>query len=241
MAQANVIGAVAPGQVVMGSASDPFKGASEVIVKQEWAAIEFCSLEAKQRYRISQPVGPEKAEGEPFLYITEESGCLERICCSTNRSLTLKLHDGPTKEAPVIQRMHKPFSLQGCCFCRPSFTVTGAGGEGDLVGTVEDPCRCCTMDQQVYGKDKNLLFTTAGSICQFGMCCPCCAPIHFDVKQGGSDVASIEKMTLSCAEMCTKTNRFLVNFDKITDPEAKRMLLASAMLLDLGYFEQNKN
>lgn len=237
---ATVIGA--PGQQVMGNVGgDIFGGASEILIKQEWAAIELCDIEAKQRYRVSVPSGPNKEEGVPFLYITEESGCLERVCCSVNRSLTLRVHNGPNKEAPIIQRMHKPFSCQGCCFMRPAFRVTGAGGEGDFIGEIEDPCRCCTMDQQVFGPSKNLMFTTAGSVLQCGMCCPLCAEVRFDVTKNGSQVAYISKLPLTCAEACVKTNRFLVAFDKIEDPNEKRMMLSSAMLLDLEYFETNKN
>merc|ERR1719491_2317627 len=105
----------APQQAMMGNPGDIFNGASKLYIKQEMAAIELCGIEAKQRYRISQAT-PENKEGNVFLFITEESQCLERICCSTNRSLKLLVHQGSTKDGPVVQIMEKPFSLQGCCF-----------------------------------------------------------------------------------------------------------------------------
>merc|ERR1719433_1816987 len=97
------------------------------------------------------------------------------------------------------------------------------------------------MDQQVYDKSGNKLFKVEGMECQPGMCCPCCCTVDFDVLKDGSPVASISKQALTCTEMICKTNRFIVDFDKITDPTEKRMLLASAMLIDLEYFEQKKN
>jgi len=229
----------APGQQTMGlGVGDIFKNSPKVLIKQEMALVEMCSCEAKQRYRISAP-GPENTEGPVFLYISEESQCLERICCGPNRSLTLKVHEGSSKDGPVVQTMHKDFSCQGCCCLRPSFRVFGQGGT-NTIGSIEDPCRCCVMDQQIFNKDRNLLFTTYGSICQPGLCCPCCCDVGFDVNKNGQKVASISKMALSCTEMFVKTNRFLINFEKINDPVEKRMLLSSAMLLDLEYFEQQK-
>jgi len=224
-------------QVMMGG--DIFNGSQELMVKQEWAALECLSCEAKNRYRVSQPQGD--AEGSPFLYISEESSCLERICCSVNRSLTLNVHQGGSKEGPVVMKMAKPFHLQGCiCCCRPSFELFDGAGK-EKIGKIEDPWRCCVMDQKIFDKTGQQVFTTSGSICQFGMCCPCCAGVSFDVKKDGNKVAGIEKMALSCGELCLKTNRFKISFDQVTDPDEKKLVLGSAMLLDLEYFEQNKN
>merc|ERR1719343_291673 len=109
------------------------------------AIIELCSIEAKQRYRISQAV--DDKEGEVFLYITEKSQCLERICCGPNRNLTLELHAGKDKDGPVIQEMEKPFHLQGCCICRPQFNVFMGNEKAAQIGTIFDPCTCCIINQ----------------------------------------------------------------------------------------------
>merc|ERR1712183_833247 len=207
------------------------------MVKQEMAPIELCGIEAKQRYRISVP-NSDNSEGGVFLYIHEEGECAERICCGPNRSLTLMVHQGNSKEGPVVQSMYKPFSLQGCCCMRPSFMVWGPGGKmaNDVLGNIEDPWRCCLMDQQVYNNKRELVFTTEGSICQPGVCCPLCCDVEFKVKKNGNKVANINKMALSCAEMCLHTNRFMIDFGGITDPAERKLLLSSAMLLDLEYF-----
>jgi len=199
-------------------------------LKQQWKAKELCGIEAKNRYM---------SKDEKF-YIDEQSDCLQRICASTNRELTLFGHSGNTGEAPVALRMYKPYHLQGCCFCRPSMQVDLA--DGTSVGKIEDPWKCCTMDQQILDKTGATRFTVAGSICQCGMCCACCADVNFDISdKSGNKVGSITKPALTCSEMCVKTNRFVLDFPKQCSMEDKNLLVGSTMLLDLQYFEKNKN
>eukprot|EP00440_Ansanella_granifera_P016499 gb/GFBE01017927.1/.p1 GENE.gb/GFBE01017927.1/~~gb/GFBE01017927.1/.p1 ORF type:complete len:237 (+),score=68.25 gb/GFBE01017927.1/:1-711(+) len=229
----------APEQVMMEGA-DIFQGNQKIMVKQEFALLECFSCEAKNRYRVSVPNGEEEGPNV-FLYVDEESGCCERICCSVNRSLTLNVHQGCTKDGPVVASMHKPFHLQGCCFCRPSFTVF-AGPEGSKqIGQIEDPCRICVMDQQIKDEQGNLAYTTNGSICQMGMCCPCCASVDFDISKDGKKVGLISKRPMTIGECFKKTNRFTIDFPQGADATQKRLVFAAAMLLDLEYFEQNKN
>mmetsp|Transcript_43202 Transcript_43202/g.94170 ORF Transcript_43202/g.94170 Transcript_43202/m.94170 type:complete len:234 (-) Transcript_43202:161-862(-) len=230
---ANVIGA--PAQETM--ANDPFAGAKQLRVIQEWAAVEFFSCEAKNRYRVS--LANDGTEGPVVMYIAEESGFCERICCSVNRSLKFNIHQGASKEGPVIQSMHKPFHLQGCCCMRPKFDVFGPGSTP--IGTVEDPFKCCVMDQRILDSKGTQLLTTRGSVCQIGMLCPFFGSVDFDILKNGQPVAKVSKMAMGCGECLTKTNRFNVDFGGLTDPLEKRLMFAAVMLLDLEYFEVNKN
>jgi hypothetical protein len=238
---ATVLGSAqaAPIQQNMGT-DDIFSGHPKIMVKQEFAALEMCSVEAKNRYRVSVPNGED--EGNVFLYIDEDSACCERICCSVNRSLTLNVHKGSGKEGEVALAMHKPFHCQGCCCMRPSFTVyDGPKDSGSTIGQIEDPCRCCAMDQQIMNASGTLVYTTYGSICQLGLCCPCCAPVDFEVRKDGVDVGKISKRPMTCSECCMKTNRFTVEFPTDADANQKKLIFGAAMLVDLEYFEQNKN
>lgn len=220
--------AVAPTQQNMGG--EIFSGTNEVLIKQEFKAIEVLGFEAKNHYSVSA--------GQNSLYITEKSDDCERCFCGPNRSLTLMLHGGDKKDDPVIMSMHKPFTCFGCCIMRPSFEVYGPGGKTDLIGRIEDPCRCCVMDQQVMSATGDLLFTTNGSMLQLGICCVCCGDVRFDVEKQGQAVAEIRKPALTGGEVMGKTNRFSLHFDQITDPTERKLMFASAMLLDLTYFEQ---
>jgi len=97
------------------------------------------------------------------------------------------------------------------------------------------------MDQQIYDNNDTLLFTTYGSICQCGLCCPMCCDVEFDILRNDNSYGKITKMALTCSEVCTKTNRFKIDFDRTMTATEKRLAFASAMLLDLEYFETSKN
>lgn len=237
--EAETVGA--PVQVEMGGGGqDIFRNLPKIMVKQEFALIEMCSCEAKNRYRVTSPQGEQEGP-EVFLYVDEDSGCFERICCSVNRSLTLQVHAGASKEGPIVQSMYKPFHCQGCCCLRPRFEVFAGPKGQNQIGTIEDPCRCCMMDQQIKSTSGETIYTTYGSICQLGLCCPFCASVDFDIRKGDNSVGTISKRPMTCAECCKKTNRFTVDFPKGASPNEKRLVFAAAMLADLEYFEQNKN
>lgn len=237
-----VVAVGAPAQQEMGGDKDDiFQDSKQIMVKQEFAMLECCGCEAKNRYRVSVPNG-ENEGPNIFLYVSEDSACCERICCHVNRSLTLNVHQGSSKDGTIVQSMHKPFHCQGCCCLRPKFEVF-AGAKGvNQIGNIEDPCRCCSMDQQVKDSKGELVYTTKGSICQLGLCCPCCGAVDFQIKKpDDSDVGKISRRPLTCTEMCQKTNRFTIDFPSDATPTNKRLVFAAAMLADLEYFEQNKN
>lgn len=206
-----------------------------IMVKQEFAAGDLCGCEAKNRYRVSVPNG--ESEGRIFLYVDEDSECVERVCCSVNRSLTLTVHEGSSSLGAIAQKMRKPFHLQGCCFWRPSFEVLAGPTK---IGTIEDPFACCEMNQHIMDERGKLLYTTTGSVCQLGLCCPCVSPVDFQIRKDGKEVGSISKRPLTCTECMGKTNRFTVDFPAKASPVEKRLIFSAAMLADLEYFEQNK-
>jgi len=227
----------APAQAAMND--EIFLGAPKIMIKQEFAMLEMCSCEAKNRYRVSIPNGEEEGTNI-FMYIDEDSGCVERICCSVNRSLTLNAHQGATKDGPILMAMHKPFHLQGCCIMRPNFEVyAGPQQNNQRLGRIEDPCRFCMMDHQIIDSTGTTVLTTYGSVCQIGMCCPFCAPVDFQIKKDGKDVGLISKRPMTCCEMLKKTNRFIIDFPKESNPAQRKLIFAAAMLADLEYFEQN--
>lgn len=210
---------------------DPYQQRLEL--QQQFEPIELCGIEAKNRYR---------SEPDSRLYIHENSDCCQRFCASVNREATFWAHAGPTKESPVVLRMYKPYHLQGCCCpenCRPSMEVDLP--DGTNVGRIFDPFKCCIMDQQIFDSDGKQKFGVAGTICQCGMCCACCADVHFDITDSmGGQVGQIVKPALTCAECCKRTNRFEIEFPAQCTLDDKRLLLGATMLLELQYFEVNK-
>lgn len=216
---------------------DIFSGADRLFIVQEFGLTELVGLEAPNHYRISKASDDDK-EGTVEWYIHEESEVWERWCCGANRRLKLFVHEGNSEKGPVVQTMEKPFSLQGCCCMRGSFDVKV---DTEQAGFVEDPCRCCWLDVKAMDAQRSTMFTVAGSPCQWGMCCPCCASVGFKVDKEGRQVGSVEKVRMDCNDALFGMNRFVVDMTDIEDPVERRMLFASAMLLDLNYFEKKQS
>ena len=179
-----------------------------------------------------------RGPGQQSMYIHEESECLERICCGPNRSLTLVVSQNH-RGGPELLRFKKPFHLQGCCFCRPSFDITNS--QGTHLGHIEDPCACCALDQRVFDAQNILKYKVYGSICQLGLCCPCCGDVVFSVKDmDGGPEGQIRKI-FTCGELCGLNNKFKVVYPPGAPQGDKALVLGATMLLHLQYFEQNKN
>eukprot|EP00413_Alexandrium_margalefii_P040986 CAMPEP_0204603426 /NCGR_PEP_ID=MMETSP0661-20131031/57258_1 /ASSEMBLY_ACC=CAM_ASM_000606 /TAXON_ID=109239 /ORGANISM="Alexandrium margalefi, Strain AMGDE01CS-322" /LENGTH=226 /DNA_ID=CAMNT_0051614483 /DNA_START=17 /DNA_END=697 /DNA_ORIENTATION=+ len=219
---------------------DIFNGAQRVVVKQEFAPFEMCSCEARNRYRISKPAEGDREGPGVFLFVDDDSDSLAKLCCSVNRDLVLNVHQGATKDGPVVLSMWKPFHLQNLCFCRPRFEVYSGPKTGTRIGVVEDPFSCCSIDQEVRDSDSKLVFTSSGSLLQPGLCFPCWCGVDFDILRDGRKVGSVSKTSVDFCEFVKKTNRFVVDFGDLRDPAEKRMAFATAMLLDLQFFEENK-
>lgn len=220
---------------------DRFAGEA-AIIEQSFFVGDLFGCEAKNVYKVY----PGAKQGVHFtgaqsMYIREESGCVERLLCSVNRALTLHVHNGTDRSGPTMLQFHKPFHIQGCCCCRPSMAITD--GAGQKLGRVDDPCLFnCMMEQNVYDHNDQHKYRVEGCCIQPGLCCPCCCDVTFDVKDvTGGPPGKITKIFNGCAEICCGMNRFkLIYPDAATDAD-KSLLLGSAMLIDLEYFEQNKN
>jgi len=200
-----------------------------ITLKQLWKPKELCcNYEAKNRYLAE----------DGTLYIHEISDGLQRCCCAVNRELTFFAHAGPDKQAPTVMRMYKPFHLAGCCFCRPEMDIDLPNSQ--RLGHIDDPFKCCIMDQYVYDAYGNLRFEVTGSSCQAGTVCPRCADVYFDVlDESGCQVGQITKPRENFGERWTGTNRFTVDFPRQCSMKDKSLLVASSMLLDIQYFENN--
>jgi len=228
---------------------DIFNGAEQVVVKQtnsicdallEWA---WCG-EASNRFRISVPWG-DAEEGDPMLYVDERSSCCCRFFCYHHRPLTYMVHNGATKDNPVIMEMEKPFSFRGCCCCcRPHVTVYDVdadGTRGQRIGHVDEPWRCMSggglrhsITHQENGSRQ--VMHMKQDRCQCGGRFPCCLPVNMSVKRGDRKVASISKRPLDVDDLIMQTKRFTLSFGSVEDSRERRLLLASLLLADLEYF-----
>eukprot|EP00933_Yihiella_yeosuensis_P054383 TRINITY_DN52805_c0_g1_i1.p1 TRINITY_DN52805_c0_g1~~TRINITY_DN52805_c0_g1_i1.p1 ORF type:complete len:262 (+),score=31.34 TRINITY_DN52805_c0_g1_i1:70-855(+) len=259
--------AAAPEAQVMGNAEvvqvnvggmDLFQNSKSVLVTQEFAAIECLGIEAKNRYRVST------GQGQPaFLYCMETSECCQRVCCPTCRKLTMNVHVGQDKTAPIALSMdmecHVPMvpwpvllHPGAWCFTCPMIAIACASGpptfvvrEGtQMLGTVEDPLQpafCCNIDSLIKNA-KGEVIMQAGPVtmCSMGMICPCVGDVVIPITRNGTQVAVVTRKALDCGELCLKTNRIQVDFGSVSDPTERKLIFSCAMLLDLKYFETNQ-
>jgi len=209
-------------------------------IKQQVNVAELVTgCEAKNRYHIHNwdPNNPH-VPGPFCMLAREESAGFERICCKQNRHLALYVHEGQGEDAAVIMQIHKSFGLAMLPCCRPSVMIFD--GQGNKVGSVDDPWHCCVMDQRVYDVNGNQIYGAAGSVCQVGICCPCLGAVEFDITDpvGNPTQAHISKVFNGCAEMMAKVNNFRVTFPQNASAAQKMALLGCTMLIDFEYFEQ---
>ena len=162
--------------------------------------------------------------------------------------MKLYVHDGPTYESPQVLEFDKPFHCQSfpCnLFMRPTLTIKDMNGA--KIGRVHDPfvcgnAICCVLDQHIYDDQDRMKYMVKGTTCQLGMCCPLCFDFNFQIHDhhAGSTGAVngyVKKNKLDFSECCLKTNRFTVGFPPNAGPVEKALLLGSAFLLDIEYFE----
>ena len=98
------------------------------------------------------------------------------------------------------------------------------------------------MNNFVYDHNDTLKYKVEGSVCQIGMCCPCCGAVEFPVTNtNGQAVGLVSKRFDGLSEICLGTNKFTIDFPPEADANDRKLLLAATMLVDLQYFEQNKN
>ena len=210
-------------------------------IKQEFHAVEMCGWERKNEYRV-YPCDPNnwRAKGEQLFHITEDSDCLERQCCSVFRSARFDFRLGTHAGSPVVASVFKEFHLNLCFFwMRPKAVIRDVAGT-DL-GSVYDPCAVCAANNIVSLPDGTAKYKVGGTLCQLGACCPC-DTFHFEIEDlvTGSR-GSLRKHFNGCEELLTAINQFVIIFPPDALPEDKAALLSSMVLLDLAYFEVNKN
>jgi hypothetical protein len=217
-----------------------------VTIKQKFDLMEvITSCEAKNRYEVYQG---DRAEGAVQLYLAEQSECCQRICCKQQRELNLYIHDGPNREAPQVAELHKPMHCKAfpCNICiRPELYVMDM--QGGKIGRVHDPfvcanVMCCTIDQHIFDAEEKMKYKILGTVCQPGICCPCCFDVTFDIHDyhagaNGRVVGIVTKKALDLMEMCVKTNRFQIDFPPDAGTFEKILLTGGAFLLDIEYFE----
>ena len=241
-----------------GSAGDTFGGQKLLLVKQEFDLKDACGIEAKNRYRISVPCDfANSQEGNVLLFGQEQSEGCERVCCSPCRSFTMNVHVGTSKQGDVAlsvvkEHCHRmalpwPFMLHPLltipcgvwAMLAESAKYLVKDSAGTVIGEIVSPATsvfCCNAMQLIsdaHGQEVMRM----GPSSQCNSCCPCLADEVIAVFKGSAQVATITRNTLTCAELCGKTNRFTVDFGSLTELNERRLVFAAAMSFDMQFWE----
>mmetsp|Transcript_37345 Transcript_37345/g.76608 ORF Transcript_37345/g.76608 Transcript_37345/m.76608 type:complete len:268 (-) Transcript_37345:112-915(-) len=242
------------------TSGDTFDNHTRILVTQQFEILELCGIEAKNRYRISTEDNP----AETFLFAQETGDGCERVCCSLCRSMTMNIHLGHDKNGPVVLSMQKerhcqmlpcpillhpgawivtcPWLCIAAASKDPEFIVRKGN---EVLGSILDPsgpafqCKGNSLIRDATGC--TLYETGPLCLCSSARCCPCLEEeaVHVTTP-AGERVASITRKAMTCAELCGKMNRFVVDFGSVRDPTHRALIFAAGMMFDLQYWEQKQ-
>lgn len=219
-----------------------------VCMKRKLNPIEFFGIEGKNTYELFD--GPSEhaadfGQSHPVELVArsgEKSGFCERCCFGPGRSATWETRRY-NKSGPLLwtleKRRHWPF----CGICsRPGAQLKDS--EGHLIGKIEDPCTCCSLNEDIFDASGQQVYHLEGTCCQFGLFCPCCADAALDVQlgsKGGPSVGTVSRLQLNIAECCCPTMRFRIDYPKGATAEQKVLLLGAQIMVDTVYFDHQNN
>lgn len=213
---------------------------SNLLVKQtkkNWLQEMCCGCEGKTEFKVAT----EEAPKTNVMYINEQSSCCIRMCCGTQRPFNMKMYSGPDASHPMMLHMDKPFTCclpgPGKCCCLHSISVS----DGSVtLGRAQEAFYCCVPTIDLYADDGKIYTLEKGGMC------PCviieCCRQPFEIKDNsGSTVGSVTKKFGGLfKEAFTDADTFLVKFPADADPTKRAVIMASVMLLNQLFFENQK-
>jgi len=220
-------------------------------------------MEFNNKYVIYDPAGV------PVFYARENSSWIERNCfppdCAPWRMTIFQLGShaqiinqgggrislSSTQMAPFLY-LERPCSFTCCCFNRPEVFITDMQVNTPL-GSVRDPCACCDLTYTLKDDAGAEVLAARGKCCQCGLCCPCVCDgcpgkeVLFPISDAdsGAVVGHCKKIWEwgdACPWCFKEWDNYQVNFDAVTNPQWKTMLIAMGLFIDVRHFNpRNKN
>lgn len=154
---------------------------------------------------------------------------------------------GPEQQEPFLT-LDRPFKCTCCCFNRPEVFI-GDARTGAPIGSVEDPFACCMMTFDMKDATGVPVLEIDHNPCDCALLCwgcPCqrCQEVNFEVKDkmSGEPVGRIRKQ-FRMAEavgmltgLAMDADQYTIDFEKITNPAWKAIVLGTALFLDYRFF-----
>lgn len=256
---------VVPQQQVMvnGNYKNVLEPMPGLLVRQKLRLQNLCVCLLRNKYDIGpfpQGMDPSQPwEDEVFkqqkglLYASEESECIDKVCCHRYRKFTMNLHMGRGQDGPEVLRFERPFKCPVVCCCAmpwPQEIHALNPQTGEKLGTVKQDWRCCAA---LCGKLYWKAYDNVGQVthvferdicCNSNMCAPsCCCEVHrIDIKDKNEveTIGSLENIFpgCSCRTLCfgNMIDNYRLTFPPQANAEEKATLLAGLMLIDYMLF-----
>lgn len=239
-----------PGKQQMGDMSH----CNGVVLKQKVELMEAVTngcCEGANTYAIY-----DRDTARPMYVITEKSQCFERCCCKPSHAADMEVHETPDGKSKgrKIYTFEKPRKLT-CCLCCPALceccrdeikVYQGDKENGKLLGSAMAPIGggCCKPTLDMMDAQQQPFGQLVGPCCCIGSWCD---TSFMFTKQGGSGTTGfikkegVDGASSAAKELFTDADNFTSSFDPALNGEQKATFLASMILLDYMFFEDDGN
>ncbi|KAK7004623.1 phospholipid scramblase 2 [Biomphalaria glabrata] len=214
-----------------------FANLDHVIVKQKVELLEaIVGFETKNKYIALDEVGRQ------LFSIGEESSCCFRQLCSSGRAYTMHVHDVNMSEVMIIQSPMRPcigpLCFACCDLCSHQNHVFCCQKE---IGYIKEELTFVWYNFVVYKSDDMPAYTIKAPLCRWDSCC-CEDVFQIYEYQGNVPIGKISKSFSGLAkEVFTDADLLGVQFPKEMHVRDKALLFAAVFLIDLMFYENNKN
>ena len=189
----------------------------ELVVRQEVEHLEaFTGLETENRYSVSTP------DGNQLLYAYEESSFLSRMLLKTHRPLSIHVVDNDNE--PVLTASRSFFWYLSHLQVRD--------GSGREVGTLQRRLTVLNRRFELEDSMGTILAEIRG---------PLLRPNTFMVYKQSEEIGRVTKQWSGIGrEVFTDADTFRIQIDTSrTDRDFALLMLASALAIDLDFFEKS--
>lgn len=194
----------------------------------------------------------DEQSNQTVFRIEEESSICWRCaflfnCPPSMRPYSAKIFD---PKGAIVANIERPCQCSFLCICRPMVFVKDPSGAP--IGKVVNPCPCnlcCNMKTEVYNEQDFKEYSMSVCICNFHVCCECCAGPCQETEltiagEAGTDLSlvpnSVKKVWSGFARECYSAAdeyHFTVPDNWNAGQWAK--FLANMQLFDMLFFEQS--
>eukprot|EP01080_Neovahlkampfia_damariscottae_P011989 gene11989-5390_t len=189
------------------------------MIKQQTDLLEiFTGIEIPNKYTVVTSNGEN-------LRIEETSECFERLYCGPARGLVFNIYTNNQK----ILSLERPFA-----FILPEMYVYDETQHPKrYIGKIQTQCSPFTREYKIFDFLDQEVSNISGNIF---------APWTFFVHKKEMQIGKIQKKFSGLfKELFSDSDNFGVTFQKDLSTEEKSLIFSATLLIDLMYFERNKN